>query len=265
MSRIRSLKPEWFSSRSLAKVPLAARVTFAGLWCEADDAGRGVADPKILAGRIWPLDDEVTHLDVEQHLVALAQTNHIDLYLVGEERFYAVVNWLKHQSASMRRGEAKYPAPTDGIPWSEPHDNILHADACKNVQDACGSVLEGRGGEGKGGESEGTVSVTSPLALVEQPPADPDPFDAFWSAYPRKLAKPTARKAWTKATKKATPEEITAAARLYARSVAGKDPTYVAHAATWLNAERWNDAETAMAPPKDRYLNGVLMVEGWQG
>src|SRR5690606_19428118 len=43
-----------------------------------------------------------------------------------------------------------------------------------------------------------------------------DAFDEFWAAYPRRVGKGAARKAWAKATKKAAPEEIIAGARRYA-------------------------------------------------
>lgn len=74
------------------------------------------------------------------------------------------------------------------------------------------------------------------------PPTDDDPdFAAFWGAYPRKVGKGQARKAWLKAVKTATPAAIIAGARRYAEQRQGQDPQYTAHPATWLNGERWAD------------------------
>ena len=121
MSRIRSLKPGYFRSRSLARLPLAARHTFAGLWCEADDEGRGIADARLLKGAIWPLDDSITPDDIEEH-IGLLGVDHITLYDVGDERYYEVVRWEEHQSAQFRRSEGVYPAPNgvraarEGVP-----------------------------------------------------------------------------------------------------------------------------------------------------
>lgn len=70
-----------------------------------------------------------------------------------------------------------------------------------------------------------------------------DAFDEFWAAYPRRVGKGAARKAWAKATKKAAPEEIIAGARRYAADPRRQsaDIRYTAHPSTWLNAERWTD------------------------
>ena len=70
---------------------------------------------------------------------------------------------------------------------------------------------------------------------------DQQSFDEFWKVYPRRAAKKAAMVAWTKAVKTATPEEIIRGAIAYHASRTGKDPQHTAHAATWLNGERWTD------------------------
>ena len=67
-----------------------------------------------------------------------------------------------------------------------------------------------------------------------------DGFDLFWSNYPRKVGKGAARKAWKAALKKTDAEMLQECALLY-RITCPKDPQYIAHPATWLNAERWLD------------------------
>lgn len=156
MARIRTIKPEFFRSRSLAKCSRDARTTFQGLWAEADDAGRGIADARILKGSIWPLDDDLGHEDVERHLHELADTGHIKFYEVDGERYYLIINWEKHQAAAYRRGEPVHPAP----PWDAPHD-----DACKEVQDARVGVLEGKGREGN---EEGEGNDPAPLGCARE-------------------------------------------------------------------------------------------------
>lgn len=81
------------------------------------------------------------------------------------------------------------------------------------------------------------------LEMVEEKPAEKDRFDEFWLIYPRKLKKPDAERAWKKAAKKVLPEKIIAAAKRYADMRAGEDDRYTAHAASWLNAERFNDPD----------------------
>lgn len=68
-----------------------------------------------------------------------------------------------------------------------------------------------------------------------------DHFEDFWSAYPRKVGKGNARKAFVKAMKSATVEEIAEGLNRQIPSLLSKETQYIPHAATWLNGERWND------------------------
>jgi hypothetical protein len=74
------------------------------------------------------------------------------------------------------------------------------------------------------------------------PQGGPDRFDEFWAAYPRKTAKVSARKAWTKAVKSTDPQVILDGLARYRFS---DDPQYIAHPATWLNGGRWADEPAA--------------------
>ncbi len=77
--------------------------------------------------------------------------------------------------------------------------------------------------------------------LVRKPVDDSDPeFERFWSTYPRKSSKGTARRAWGKAISKIDVETIIAGAARYA-SDPNREDQFTAHPATWLNGERWED------------------------
>ena len=82
------------------------------------------------------------------------------------------------------------------------------------------------------------LSVTDLQPITK--PVDPPGFTEFWEKYPLRTAKPAARKAFIKAIKSTPLETIIAGAANYA-SDPNRDPRYTAHAATWLNNERWND------------------------
>lgn len=69
----------------------------------------------------------------------------------------------------------------------------------------------------------------------------PDGFSEFWQHYPRKVAKGAAGKAYRAALKKTSSDTIIEAAKRFAKRAVGKDPEFIAHAATWLNGERWAD------------------------
>lgn len=81
---------------------------------------------------------------------------------------------------------------------------------------------------------------------------DPDAvFDQFWKAYPRKVAKPVARKAFAKALAKADVRAIGAGLKVWrAYWTERGEPEFVPHPATWLNQERWNDEPPQPAKPK---------------
>jgi hypothetical protein len=87
-----------------------------------------------------------------------------------------------------------------------------------------------------------------------------DAFDRFWAAYPRKVAKEAARKAFAKAVEGVgNPDTLVAGAQRYAVERSGEPPKYTKHPATWLNAGCWED-ELPGAPIIDQEGN-VVAVE----
>ena len=77
-------------------------------------------------------------------------------------------------------------------------------------------------------------------------------FDEFWSLYPRKIAKATARKAWAKLS----PEQQLMAAKAIDThcqywSAKETELEFIPHPATWLNNERWED-ELVIEPKKEK-------------
>jgi hypothetical protein len=85
-------------------------------------------------------------------------------------------------------------------------------------------------------------------------PADEHPhFAAFWTAYPRKTAKPAAAKAFAKIA----PDDATFAAMLAALDRQRRSPgwvkdggQFIPHPATWLNGRRWEDQPPEVSKPK---------------
>lgn len=77
-----------------------------------------------------------------------------------------------------------------------------------------------------------------------------DRFEVFWLAYPKRIGKGAAEKAFTKAAQSTDPNQIIEAVN---RHDWPKDPTYIPHPATWLNQRRWQDEPVAKkASLKDR-------------
>lgn len=77
--------------------------------------------------------------------------------------------------------------------------------------------------------------------------ANPNGFAAFWSAYPRKVGKAPAEKAWNRINpQNGLVESIISA--LVSQIPTWSDPQYIPHPATWLNGRRWEDV--LIAPTK---------------
>jgi hypothetical protein len=108
------------------------------------------------------------------------------------------------------------------------------------------------------------------VLTMRRPEVDPDTFEAFWRAYPRKVGKPLAEAKWNAITNgglrtrtldkdsntyveitlSATPAEILDAAKRYDQRNRKKgigefgyvdDGKYICHPATWLNQGRFYD------------------------
>ena len=96
-------------------------------------------------------------------------------------------------------------------------------------------------------------SQTAERSSAARVPArvEDDAFAEFWAAYPRRVGKGAARKAWAKVIKNgADPQEVILGARRYSTDPrrAQADIKYTAHPATWLNAERWSDEDQPAQP-----------------
>ena len=72
-------------------------------------------------------------------------------------------------------------------------------------------------------------------------------FEQFWKAYPRKIGKGAAQKAWAVAVRKANPETIVEGVERYPWP---DDPAFIPHASTWLSGQRWEDELPGMKPKR---------------
>ena len=90
-----------------------------------------------------------------------------------------------------------------------------------------------------------TKTNEEPKAL-DQCGSDGDPdFASFWAAYPRKIGKGQARKAWRAAVRgrRVEPKVIIATAERFRDTTraARTEQRFIPHPATWLNGERYDD------------------------
>jgi len=85
----------------------------------------------------------------------------------------------------------------------------------------------------------------------------------FWPAYPRKVNKANALKAFIKARKTTDLTTILDGLSKYANSQL--DPNYIAHPSTWLNGKRWEDEVTQGVITSSRMVNARSTYDTIEG
>jgi len=178
MARIRSIKPEFFTSLTIAELPLSARLTFIGLWTYVDDNGVGPADARLIRAAIWPLEEAPDILQrTREDLQSLQEARLVTLYEASGRPLVYVNSWNEHQKVSHPRkprfltpNEARqaddlhscnppedYPSPPENL-QSPPEDDA--------PEQGAGSREQGKGIERN---SEADASATpSPRPDVER-------------------------------------------------------------------------------------------------
>lgn len=109
MARIRTIKPTFFTSLTIADLSYEQRLTFVGMWTHVDDEGRCVDDARLIKAAVWPLDDR-TAADVEDDLRALTELSLITRYTLTRRSYIAISGWAEHQRIN-RPTPSRYPAP----------------------------------------------------------------------------------------------------------------------------------------------------------
>jgi len=96
MARIRSVKPElWTSEQVIACSPIA-RLLFIGLWNFSDDAGVHPASYVRLKAEIFPCDS-FTIDEIKAWINELINNNLLSEYVVEDKTYWHVLGWQKHQ------------------------------------------------------------------------------------------------------------------------------------------------------------------------
>lgn len=222
MARIRTIKPDFWTDEKIVELDYADRLLFIGMWNFADDQGYLDYSLKRLKMQVFPGDD----IEVSRGLRRIHDLGLLALYDSPEGLVLHIVNWEKHQRVSNPSRARFTEADLQKCAWPE---------------DGLASPLEPSRVLGKGREGKGSSSSTS----ADADEGEPDPFDDFWTAYPRKVQKADARKAWKTALKKTTASEIIDAVKNYPF---GDDQEFVKYPATWLNKECWTDPPDNVRP-----------------
>lgn len=169
MARIRSIKPEFFSSEQVAECSPIARLLFVGMWCFCDDGGVHPASAKALKMRVFPGDD-LTAADVSGFIDELIRNGLLEAFEAENSVYWRITGWSKHQKID--RPTFKY--PQNSTPARKPIDDDSASDRRELVERL---PPEGRGGEGNGEERKGVnpLSVASASAPSTRSPDEISP------------------------------------------------------------------------------------------
>lgn len=159
--RIRTIKPEFWASESMGRLDRDTRLVFIGLWSLADDQGRFRADPRFIAGQVFPYDEDGVDV-ASRALASLRECSSITLYEVGGSKYGVICHWKDHQKID-RPSQSRLPQPPE-TSLANPRE-----DSTSPREPSCEDQGEDQGKEGirdQGGEQQ-QIPIA---AFVVEPP-----------------------------------------------------------------------------------------------
>jgi hypothetical protein len=217
------------------------RLVYVGLLLHADDFGNfegGIRRLFRFMNHFTQVKTEEAAATVMGHLVDADMARGYKAMVDGVEReFYHLPRFQSHRQYLTRKCP---PSPWDDVErvlGKTKRKLIVNQGLAKIVattsQQDSSHVLQGVG-----------VGVGVELKPLVRSPNGDARFVTFWKAYPRKVRKQDASKAWSKLN----PDDALQATIMAALAVQKSSPQwtrdhgqFIPHAATWLNGRRWED------------------------
>jgi len=242
--RIRTIKPSFWKDLDVCSLPVPIRLHYIGLWNYADDEGRGIDEPRLLKGELWPMDNAITPKKIEDFMASLQASGRILRYTSeGGDALFQVRNWSQHQVIN-RPQPSLLPPPT-GYDISVNEQGQL-TDVSVNGHGTVTDLADGKGREGKrkGREGKGE-DLRAPR------------FSEFYDPYPRHSGRGAAERAFARAVNRVRaqggdPKIIVEGVLRYAADPNLPEMKFIPHPATWLNQDRWADDPEPPEPRKGR-------------
>ena len=247
----RFLKPGITTSRKWDSCSWTAQSFYIRLLTLVDDFGRYDGDPVLLRSHAFPLREDIRAQQVQQLCVEL-QANQLAVFYKADGKDYVqLTNWTERPRAD----KSRYPDQTDNVATPTANELNLTTSAVSPQDSAEKSCLP--------------RSSSSTIVPRSSPSALPESFLRFYSAYPRKVAKLDAQKAWTK-----IPNHDQLLPKILAALESAKssddwkkeDGRFIPYPATWLNGRRWDDDfKPTVAPAKPAASPDVCVLgaERW--
>lgn len=228
MARIRTIKPDFWTDGNMVRLSPFARLLYIGMWnFTLCDHGHVADDAMKLKLQILPVDP----VNIDELLAEIMAQGRVVRVADGDGRTYLLVKRFEDHQKIDPRWKTRCPAcaQVDSLTLTETPVSLGELPETPELSPELTLGRDGKGWEGK-------KTSSKPAASKE--------FDSFWASYPRKIGKEAARKAFIKAITKTTAGKIMEGVDQLRIDVAGKDQQFTPHAATWLNAGRWDDEVT---------------------
>lgn len=236
MARIRTIKPEFFTSEDIVQLSPFARLLYIALWCEADRAGRMQWKPRTFKMRYFPADD----IDIDATCKEILAAGLVKLY--GEGLAY-IPRFDTHQHINPRETASILP---------DPHAPITRAARVGHASGRDSDETVTHREEGKGKEGVEDASPPAPSQLGSRLAKD-------WTL-------PTEWLAWALQEQPTwTPEhagKVAASFRDYWIAKPGKDGRKIEWEATWRNWVRKERPLLTCANEAGRYGGSADIFAG---
>lgn len=234
MARIRTIKPEFFTSEDIVQLSPFARLLYISLWCEADREGRMQWKPRTFKMRYFPADD------IDMHALCEEILNAELVVLYGEGCAY-IPKFSQHQHINPRESASTLP---------DPHASARVEHASARVQ--APSVTHREEGKGKEGVDDASQAA---------PDASPSAPARLGSRLPNDWTLPAEWREWAlQAQPTWSPEHAGKVADSFKDfwiGKAGKDGRKADWEATWRNWVRREQPMRGQArPPADSLFAG---------
>lgn len=171
MSRIRTVKPDFFVDEDVAQLGPLARLLFVGMWTLADREGRLENRPLRIKAQVLPYDD----VDINMLIGELAASRLIVRYERGGKRLIQIRSFSRHQRPHPKEPASEYDPPTteevEGVKSPElltaverngedvPSREKKRQD---NTQPRKDLILPGGSGKGREGKEDSSEAIASP-------------------------------------------------------------------------------------------------------
>lgn len=261
MARTRSIKPSFFDNEILGDLPPLTRLLFIGLWGIADREGRLEDRPKRIKKELLGYDDVSTD-EVSGMLQSLHDTGFIIRYAMQDKDYIQVINFGKHQNPHVKEKASEIPPPPEEPTYrvygedyeeedeedGEPDTSTIQAPYKHQTSTGQAPPITGNLSPSTGNLPPGQTQACA----TEEPEDEPKEaettsqkrFDLFWAAYPKKVGKKAAQKAWKNAKVNTDLFDKIMAAVGKARTTTQwlrEGGRYIPNPSTWLNEGRWDD------------------------